>query len=768
MKLTDIHVDRYGPLPRLAHECEDNFEVFYGPNESGKTLLLEAVLKLLAPDIDSTLPHVSRVDESPTGHVVVETNGTEQKLGDGTVLGDIADLSPRHLRNIFVVRDSDLRLEDEHDFYDSVTQQIGDLHTNEIDAIQSNLVETGRLTSVGGRGLSSARSHENAADVRDNATDLATDIHDYVTEAQTNDIAATEREFVAVKTELQQCESALAVQEAAKTWDTHSTLTERLETYTEATEQLDDEVSQSTLEQLEEFDREIAEADDEINDLEDKRSTLREERTQFETEKESVDAEVTPLEKRADDVDSVKRALDSFRDTRGESIGASRGMAFARYVALAGIGLGGVAAVLGSTVAGVLLAVIGGVAAGWYGLQHRSITAAEREREQVLQQARDAGLDVSVVDEIGAAVRAFHDELESLQDRRDELERKIEVKEELITECDEELQTERQDRRANREKKQELLQQADVANIDEYRERVNTSAELERKRDQAAQSLTDALGIPPGDDPTEDGKIRYWESELDAMVSELDESVTADEYDSTELADLREEYEQLQQRRDDLNDQLEVHERRLRELDDRIQAISARPFLDVSVTLQSRSVEGLQEVAQDLDQLVNRIERDADIAREALDIFDEIQTEEEQKITDLFGEDSRAAEVFRTITDDRYTGVTYDAVEQVLQVQRNGHEVLTPQQLSHGTTEQLYLAARVGLAEQLLSSEPGFFILDDAFLPADRTRLQDGFEVLRELAEDGWQILYFTAKDEVGTDLVDTHNLRCRTLDRLG
>lgn len=768
MKLTDIHIDHYGPLPRFTHTCEDDFEVFYGPNESGKTLLLEATLKLLAPDITSAISEVTRIDESPTGYVDVETNNEKQKLGDGTVLGDITDIFPRHLRNIFVVRDSDLQLKDEHAFYDSVTQQIGDLHTNEIGAIQSSLVDTGRLTSVGGRKLSSARSQDKAADVREDAAELACDIRDYVNEAQANDIAATEREFIAVKTELQQCENALAVQETAETLDRHSTLTERLDTYTEATRQLEEEVSQSTLDQLEELDRDIAEANDEINDLEDNRSALREERTQFESEKESVDAELTPLDKRADDVDAVDRALTSFRETYGESIGATRGMRFSQYVALAGIGLGGFAAILGRTVAGVLLAVIGGVAAGWYALQHRSVTAAEREREQLLQQAQDAGLDVSDVGDIGTAVRAFHDELDRLQARRDKLERKMEVKEELIDECEEDLQTVRRAQRADREEKQELLQEADVGDIAEYRERVDASTTLERKREQAAQSLTDTLGVPPADDPPPDAKIQYWESELDAMVADVDERVTADEYDPGALADLRREHTQLKERRDELNEQLEAHEGRLREFDRRIQALSTHPFLASQILLESHSIEGLQEVAQDVDQLVERIERDADIAREALDVFDEIQTEEEQKITDLFGADSRATDVFRTITDDRYTGVSYNAEERVLQVRRNSHDVLTPQQLSHGTAEQLYLSARVGLAEQLLSSERGFFILDEAFLPSDRTRLRNGFEVLRELAAAGWQILYFTAKDEVGDDLVETHDLRCRSLDRLG
>lgn len=40
--------------------------------------------------------------------------------------------------------------------------------------------------------------------------------------------------------------------------------------------------------------------------------------------------------------------------------------------------------------------------------------------------------------------------------------------------------------------------------------------------------------------------------------------------------------------------------------------------------------------------------------------------------------------------------------------------------------------------------------------------------MLRRLADDGWQILYFTAKDEVGAGMVDAHGLPCRELDPLG
>lgn len=73
----------------------------------------------------------------------------------------------------------------------------------------------------------------------------------------------------------------------------------------------------------------------------------------------------------------------------------------------------------------------------------------------------------------------------------------------------------------------------------------------------------------------------------------------------------------------------------------------------------------------------------------------------------------------------------------------------------------------MSLADQLLGSEPGFFLMDDAFLPADADRLRAGFRVLERLVEDGWQIIYLTAKEEVGVDLVDELGLPCSELEPL-
>jgi len=48
-----------------------------------------------------------------------------------------------------------------------------------------------------------------------------------------------------------------------------------------------------------------------------------------------------------------------------------------------------------------------------------------------------------------------------------------------------------------------------------------------------------------------------------------------------------------------------------------------------------------------------------------------------------------------------------------------------------------------------LSDSPGFFVMDDPFIASDSKRLRRKVEILGELAEEGWQVVYFTSKDEI-------------------
>jgi uncharacterized protein YhaN len=85
----------------------------------------------------------------------------------------------------------------------------------------------------------------------------------------------------------------------------------------------------------------------------------------------------------------------------------------------------------------------------------------------------------------------------------------------------------------------------------------------------------------------------------------------------------------------------------------------------------------------------------------------------------------------------------------VIEVFRNDNKRLDAERLSSGTYDQLYLAIRIALGEKILKQDRGFFILDDPFIRSDAERLDKQIDTLSKMSSWGWQILYFSAKEEI-------------------
>ncbi|GAH45147.1 unnamed protein product [marine sediment metagenome] len=84
-----------------------------------------------------------------------------------------------------------------------------------------------------------------------------------------------------------------------------------------------------------------------------------------------------------------------------------------------------------------------------------------------------------------------------------------------------------------------------------------------------------------------------------------------------------------------------------------------------------------------------------------------------------------------------------------IKVKNKHNEIFEIYQLSGGALDQLNFAIRLALGEKLLQENPGFFILDDPFIKSDSMRLKNQTALLRTISQLGWQILYFTCKDEI-------------------
>lgn len=765
MRIVEILVDRYGPLARSSITPDSGLHVIFGPNEAGKTLLLEAILRLLEPGITKTISAVLRVKEEPQGFVRAERDGnTLQYAGDGALSED-SEIKPEHLANIFVVRESDLRVLDEHSFYTSVTEHIGDLHTSTLNLIENELLTQGRLTSTR-REVSSASDADHAADVWKHAQALGEEIEGYVEEAEAEGLDQIEGELLDVRGELQIAEKEVERLNRAQLIRRHYKLKDRLEKYGDHS---------ASLRKLEAFSRGSLQGmisnQDAIDKERDRISSLQE---KIDAHKESVETleekvakrrdELAPLEQRFTNVGEVKTVFEQFRRdvSPNEGVGDSEKLAlwFGTGGLAGGVFLQALSFVFGrglGTVALVVTAVgISGLA-GYGVLRHRR-HRRESQGARLVQAAQDAGLNVERVQQIGSEIRSFEAEMQGVKKRIKDIEDAIESEKNQIRNYEDQIEESRNSLREYRGTIGAILDQVRVDSIGEYRERLEKKEDLEGERDRTKQSLIDAFGNPAGDDWKENAQS--WEANLGGLIEGIKEEVGPNDYDEELHQQKQQRLEELEEEEERLIARLEEHQHRIDEFEHQLNdKIHAEPFVGRPLQLEAKTVDGLRALFRELQGLVEQIEWDAEVSQIALSVLDDLKAEEERKITDLFAADGPATEAFGRMSDGRYERVSYDPEKQTLKVTPvNGRE-LTPAQLSKGAREQLYLAARLGLAERVLGAEQGFFLLDDPLLPADKERLTAGFEVLRSIAAKGWQILYFTAKEEVRQGMVEEFNI---------
>ena len=118
----------------------------------------------------------------------------------------------------------------------------------------------------------------------------------------------------------------------------------------------------------------------------------------------------------------------------------------------------------------------------------------------------------------------------------------------------------------------------------------------------------------------------------------------------------------------------------------------------------------------------------------------------------------RTGEILSGVTDGRYSEVQVDPQTLSIEVRRSDGEgpewvAASSPELSTGTLDQVYLAARVALSEALAHERRPFWLLDDPLAHADSTRSAKVLTLLKTIARDR-QVVLFTCHD-YGGDVAD-------------
>ena len=149
----------------------------------------------------------------------------------------------------------------------------------------------------------------------------------------------------------------------------------------------------------------------------------------------------------------------------------------------------------------------------------------------------------------------------------------------------------------------------------------------------------------------------------------------------------------------------------------------------------------LQQQLQQVRERIGKLEDHYGALTMALETLSQATTELQRRFAPVIR--NRAGELFSRLTGGRYDRLLLasDLSMEVAAVDEDTtHGVLWR---SDGTADQLYLALRLAVAEELTPDAP--LVLDDAFVRFDDTRLATAMEILQEYAKNK-QVILFTCQ----------------------
>jgi len=753
LRIKEFIIQRYGPISSFEFKGNSDFTLFFGKNESGKTLTIDAIVKFLLNRRGDRkiFDRLDRVDENPNGYLVIQrSDGTEFKLPEKGDITSLFNLSASSARNIFVIRNADLAISEEERVFGDVTERLTGLRTRDIEKIKKMLQKLGRLTNpTSDASLSNNQEAGRAKSKVDSGKALVKSINDLLTEGQKEGLDRIEEEISAKKAELNFEKVRVASLEEARNRESYEkTLKEvkNIERATEALHTLDGfsadelQVWQDSLRDIERVEKELNEKTNKLNILE----------SEYD-DKASVYAEEARRLKISDTVlqdlnQKLKFKLTQFEET--EKTVPSMGKPQLSMMLL--MILSGIISITSLIIFAffnsafllvvAVLSVAAFIGSGIFTVLQLSKSARHKKlKNEILFDAARLGFKADSVLDIVSEIAQFESDHASKRAALDEEHGRI-------TAIEAEIGVLRKDVGNNRAviddlkgKINEIKLKSGVESLDDYIQMFSQKKKIEKELNASLSALEDRHGSVSG---VLEDRMNFWREKLVELEIYRDKSegliFNSKDYDKSRL------------RISNLDDEIEGLLRKLTDAKKHLNDVG-RVASDIigGEEVYCNYFSDLQSIKERAQSTVDLYLKELHVAQHAIRIFEEISTDENQKVKDLFGEGSRASEYFKYITDGDYVSVNFEPEKDTVVVERSDNIMFRAVDLSQGTYDQLYLAIRLSLADMILKEEPGFFIFDDPFLTSDEERLIKQLNVLQELAADGWQILYFTVKGEV-------------------
>ncbi len=754
MKIREFAIHQYGPLSESGTIRLADFNLFWGENEDGKTLTMDALIRLLMGKGHRVVPGLDRVAENPDGYVILsDDDGSEYKLPEQGTIQELLYLNPSEFHSLFFIRNSDLSIAMESEFYGNVTEKLTGLRTTQINRITERIKSLGHFTD--GLETVNHRTSQYLKRRLDLAAKLQTDCITIAQEAEAQGLDRLEEELIALQKRSQQLERSTNEIDQARLRQKYNLANEHLTNISnynnsklELADFTDEEYSQwlhleeSIMEKTAEKEHLLAQKQTYMNELEEERRLV-----------ENIQSEYSRAFHEREKINDQIRPLLAQYDVQAETIDTLQTQRFTSQIALA------VMMILSFVLLAILIATSSPkvfVACGISGIITLGLSIVHYYRykkpadefdalaEQILHEAQSTGLPGNNASEIHEQIRLIDETVQKHHQRTAASEGRIEFLKNSISAIQDDriVEIERRLESAN-DAIQRIAESHDVDTSKTYRTQLEIKKQLEQQIKDSVTTLNHIF-----DTSSDSGEIsdlmEVWQQKL-AELERYEDTAQDQEFNEAKLDNLRQELR-------DTDDRVDIIRKRMRDFREKLADLERRArevIVEEDEFIACRNLQDVLQLQERLQVFMDSIQNQQRIARTALQIFEELDLEEKQKVSALFGKDSKISRLYEEVTGGLYSEIHYDPEQNGILVRRNDGKKLPPQWLSGGAYDQLYFIIRIVLSEKLLRGKKGIFIFDDPFLKSDLGRLKRQMDLLLEIAQSGWQIIYFSAKEEV-------------------
>ena len=750
MRIKEFAIIRYGPLPNRGRIALRDFNLLFGKNEEGKTLTIDALVKLLLGKHIKDFYNIDRVEENPEGYVVLEDEkGDEIKLSEKTNLTKVAELTPSECRNIFIIRDSDISIDSESEFYTNVTDRLTGLRAKEISNIKKALLEMGKITP-GGSFRDDAKSQKLKTRLEGAAT-LIERINTLSEKIKNDKLDELEEELVGYSEKLKGIKQIIGNFEDArrrKRFEEGKKALDKLKQLIAKIKELDD-FNKSDAQLWRDRERDIQKFKDDKDELLQDFSKKEDDFKEMNKKVQEEERDFVILEERKKKIDGeVKLELKNCEIKTGELAQQEQKNRFLTKAGLISL------VILGISLIGLIvtqarflyipiilfsfLSVFPWIFKYQFIKDRAWVKGAFERIKLTLSKFNLSGKDL---EEIMSNIQKFDEAYSKKSKELDDMRTGREVHRNDIDRMKAEISSMEKKKNDKEEQIDTLKKTAGVESLQEYSDKLSSKQEQEKLLRDQKVILESHFGTKSS---ILEDNVSFWDEKVQELVEYKDKSKEI-EYDESMISKIEKDGRACEEKCNDLTGKMRDLQKELEDVERETNKIIE---LDTGFLYCRTSVD-LNAIREKLQEFIDSTNDNKDTVLKAIGIFEEIEVEEKGKVSELFGKKSDISGYFNKITGGVYEEVLFNRETERIEVKRKDGTILHAEKLSGGAYDQLYLSIRLVLGEKILKGKKGFFIMDDPFIKADTDRLHRQLEMLMKISELGWQVIYFSAKGEV-------------------